>query len=130
MELENEKSSVNLLKYGCKEHPLIFYTELGKIFNEMDHLDRLRVIDIFLKNLFNVDITLHPVVMRLMMEKLQDIEIKSAGWKKMLGDNKIEGLKCQKCNCVYPTMTLEQLCCGVNAECPHDSIEVKFDESG
>lgn len=130
MDLESEQNEkkYNLLDYGCKEQSLEFYCELGKYFSELDHLDRLRVIEIFLKNLFNNDVKLHPVVMRLMMEKLQNIEIKCASWKKMLGDNKISGLKCSKCNNYYPVMTLEQLSIGVNAECPHNTIEVSFDE--
>ncbi len=129
MELENDyKQTFNLLDYGCKEQPLEYYTELGKHFNELDHLDRLRVIEIFLKNLFNTDTKLHPVVMRMMMEKLQDVEIQSAKWKKLLGDTKITNLKCSKCGNNYPVMTLEQLCRGVNAECPHDAIEVSFEE--
>jgi len=124
---QNEKT-INLLDYGCKEQSLEFYCELGKHFNELDHLDRLRVIEIFLKNLFNTDIQLHPVVMRLMMEKLQDIEVKCASWKKMLGDTKITGLSCSKCKNNYPTMTLEQLATGVNADCPHNTIDISFDE--
>jgi hypothetical protein len=128
MDLESKKSSsYNLLDYGCTQHPLEFYTDLGKHFSELDHLDRLRVIEVFLKNLFNTDTKLHPVVMRLMMEKLQDIEIQSAKWKKMLGDTKISNLTCNKCGNEYPTMTMEQLCIGVNSECPHDSIEVAFE---
>lgn len=123
-----DKQVFNLLDYGCKQQPIEFYTQLGQQFSDMDHLDRLRVVDLVLKNLFNVDVKLHPVVMRMMMEKLQDIEIKSATWKKMLGNNKIVGLKCSKCNNDYPTMTLEQICSGVNAECPHNSIEVVFEE--
>lgn len=121
-------NKLNLLDYGCKEQSLEFYTELGKYFSELDHLDRLRIIEVFLKNLFNTDIKLHPVVMRLMMEKLQEIEIQSAKWKKMLGDTKIQNLHCSKCNNDYPIMTLEQLCRGVNAECPHNEIDISFDE--
>lgn len=126
--MESEQQTFNLLDYGCKQQPIEFYTEIGRQFTEMDHLDRLRVVELVLKNLFNVDTKLHPIVMRMMMEKLQDIEIKCATWKKMLGDIKIVGLSCSKCNNDYPTMTLEQLCTGVNAECPHDSVEVVFEE--
>lgn len=126
--MEGSESTFNLLDYGCKQQPIEFYTKLGQQFSELDHLDRLRIIDLVLKNLFNGDVKLHPVVMRMMMEKLQDIEIKSATWKKMLGDQKITGLNCSKCNNPYPTMTLEQLCSGINADCPHDSIEVTFEE--
>lgn len=125
---EGPEQTFNLTDYGCKQQPTEFYTNLGKQFSELDHLDRLRVVDLVLKNLFNGDVKLHPVVMRMMMEKLQDIEIKSATWKKMLGDTKITGLSCSKCDGVYPTMTLEQLCSGINAECPHDEVEITFDE--
>lgn len=125
---EVKQETFDLLDYGCKNQSLEFYTNLGTQFSEMDILDRLRIVDVVLKNLFNSDNKLHPVVMRMMMEKLQEIEIKSAMWKKMLGDTKIVGLNCSKCKNTYPTMTLEQLCVGVNSVCPHDEIEVTFDE--
>lgn len=124
--MDENQETFNLLDYGCKQQSIEFYTQIGRQFANMDHLDRLRVTDLVLKNLFNADTKLHPVVMRMMMEKLQEIEIKCATWKKMLGDTKITGLSCSKCKKNYPTMTLEQLCTGVNSECPHDSIEVTF----
>ena len=118
---------IKLTDFGCKEQSLEFYTDLGNKFSQLDHYDRLRLIEIFMKNLFNTDTKLSPIVMRLMMEKLQEIEIKSATWKKMLGDTKISGLSCSKCGNNYPTMTMQMLCEGINGECPHDLVEIEFE---
>lgn len=116
----------NLCDFGCTFQSTEMYDDLQNKLSLLDTFDKIRICEIILNKLFDVDAKLHPVVMRIMMEKLQNIEIICAKWKKMLGDVKINGIVCKKCDKMLPEMTLMMFINNVNSECPHD-IEISID---
>ena len=122
----DDVSKINLEQLGLVKQPVEFYTNLGNTFNQMNLFDRLCMIDLILEHLFNKNIDMSPVLMALMMEKFQSIEIKSATWKKMLGEQVVTGLVCKKCGVEYPKMNMLQLATGINNKCEtnHNDIEI------
>lgn len=125
---EQEQLKINLFQLGCKEQTLDFYSSLGNMVNEMDILDRTRIAEKIIEHLFSKDVNLPPIILALIMEKLQSIEVKCATWKNMLGKTVVKDMVCKKCQNMYPAMTLLQLATGINSDCPHNQVEITFDE--
>ena len=123
-----EEQKIDLLELGVTKQPIEFYKQMGDMFNNLHIYDRLLVIELTTKCLFNKDVSIPPTLMALMMEKFQSIEIECAKWKKMIGEQRVKGLVCKKCNCEYPEMTMLQLATGINNSCEdkHNTVEISF----
>lgn len=120
--------TIDFRELGCKEQPQEFYQDLESKFAMMDELDKSRVLLYLTTKILSEEMRLHPLVIMKVMENLQNVEIATAKMKHLLGDVKVSSLTCKKCGKCVPQMTMKMFCQGVNAECPHDQIEVEINE--
>lgn len=127
-EHKEEGQQINLEELGVNKQSMEFYKQVGEMFNTLHIYDRLLVVELIIKCLFNKDVSIPPTLMALMMEKFQSIEIECGKWKKMLGEQRVKGLVCKKCGSEYPEMTMLQLATGINNSCEdkHNTVEISF----
>lgn len=121
-------TQIDLRNYGCKEQTAEFYLDFQSKYNSMDILDKTRILLCMVNELFTDDPKLHPLIIGYLMKNLQDIEVRSAKMKHMLGEIKVDGITCNKCGNKVPDMTMKMYCEGINRDCPHDSVEVEIDD--
>lgn len=118
--------TIDFRELGCIQQSVEFYEDLEAKFVSLDELDKSRVILNFMTKLLSNTTQIHPLVIMKLMENIQNIEISAAKIKQLLGDVKVNSLTCKKCGKCVPEMTMLMFCQGINAECPHDQIEVNI----
>ena len=104
------------------------FKHLEKYVEDLDEIDKCRYLKYISSKILEKPLNVKAVDLLVMGDLVQTTEIVCAKLKTMIGDTKIKGIICKKCNKEVPEMRLKEHLSGVNKDCPHDTIEIIDEE--